>query len=337
MSTECQNHSSCTGNCSSEHVAWPGRILSMILGPPSPKGAPCSNGLRYRACTKCANSIGVINVLANTFLMVIKGYLGVVGRSTALVADAIHSGADVISSVMLLFGLRIAKKPSDKDYPYGYGKVEFLVAIVIYTSLIAAGIVIFMDAMSAIVHKTSDPPSIVTIFGAFLSVVVNEMMYRQSICAGTQLKSPSIVANAFEKRSDALSSVAVFFGILGAKLGCHSLDPLAAIVVAIYIVKFSVEQIWEAVKGLLDTSVDPEIVNGIRTSIKTVTGVHAVESVRTREIGQIVWVDLEIQVEGSARVGKTGGLKKEIQRVVKEALGRKAQVAVYLKPAPIRG
>lgn len=312
-------------------LTWPGRFVGGILGPP--KTPASTNGqLRYRACEKCASSVGIVNVLANTFLMVIKGYLGVVGGSTALVADAIHSSADVVSSVMLLFGLRIAKKPVDQSYPYGYGKVEFLVAVVIYSSLILAGIVIFIDAISCILHKNCARPDTVTLIGALLSVVVNEMMFRQSVCAGTQLKSPSMVANAYEKRSDALSSVAVFIGIAGAKMGWSSLDPAAAILVAFYILKSSGEGLIEAFSGLMDRALDSELVDEIRGVAKEVEGVLGIALLRTREVGQMAWVDIEILVDGDLEVLHGVSIKNAVKKEIAKALGRTSKIEVFLKP-----
>ena len=200
-------------------LGWRVRILSWAFGSPEQSDQRPSRGLRYASCRKCANSVGVVGVVASAFLMVLKGYLGIVGHSTALVADAIHSSADLISALMLLIGLRVARRPADKEYPYGYGKVEFIISVIIYTALIGAGVVIVVEAVSAIVHAEHEEPSMVTLFGALIAIIVNEMMFRQSYCAGKQLRSPSLVANAFEKRSDALTSIAVFAGIAGAKLG----------------------------------------------------------------------------------------------------------------------
>ena len=163
------------------------------------------------------------------------------------------------------------------------------------------------------------------------------MASRQSICAGTQLKSPSIIANAWEKRSDALSSAAVLLGIVGAKLGCHFLDPAAAILVAIYIAKFSIEQLIEAFKGLLDTALEPEVVGRIRASAEAVDGVLGTSAVRTREIGQLAWVDLEVLVRGDAPLGETAQIKQEVTRVVERGLERKARIVVYVKPAQQEG
>ncbi len=313
-------------------AAWPGRIMSVLLGPPVKDCAPVNGRLRFRACAKCAESVGPVNLIVNMFLMIMKGYLGVVGRSTALVADAIHSGADVISSLMLVFGLRISRRPADSRYPYGYGKVEFLVAVVIYSLLILAGAVIFWDAISCIIHGMKVCPSMVALWGSVISIIVNEVMFRQSVCAGSQLKSPSMVANAWEKRSDALSSFAVFLGIAGAMLGCHFLDPLAAIVVAVYIVKFSVEMIGAASKGLLDNALDPKVVDAIRRSAQEVEGVRGFDSIRTRELGQSVWIDLEVLVDGESLMGNVARIKDEVEHAVSKGIGRPASIVVYLKP-----
>jgi cation diffusion facilitator family transporter len=172
----------------------------------------------------------------------------------------------------------------------------------------------------------------VTLFGALIAVVINEMMFRQSYCAGKQLRSPSLVANAFEKRSDALTSIAVFAGIAGAKLGFHYLDPLAAILVGFYILKFSVKMLIEAFKGLLDTSLEPEAVRGIRGTVEEIGGVQGIDAVRTREIGQQVWIDLEILVDGDASVGDVARIRDDVKRAVADEVGRPARIEVYLKP-----
>ena len=315
----------------SEIAAWPGRLVGMVLGPPSEKCGPANGRLRYRACKKCASSVGLVNVLANAGLTTIKGYLGVVGRSTALVADAIHSAADFIAAVLLLLGLKMAAKPADEEYPYGYGKVEFLVAVAIYTSLMIAGIVILIDAVSSIIHFENVKPSPIAIWGAVISIIVNEMMYRQSICAGSQVNSPSMIANAWEKRTDVLASIAVLVGIVGANLGFHFLDPLMAILVAFYIMKFSVEMIFIAFNGLLDQALVPEVVQGIRDNATAIEGVRGIAQIRSREIGQNVWIDLEVIVDGNFEISRANRIKNEVRQAVLSGIDRPAHVVVYLK------
>lgn len=312
-------------------LGWGTRILGAVFGRPE-RADGRSSVLRYGACRKCADSVGVVGVVCSAFLMVIKGFLGVVGNSTALIADAIHSSADLISALMLLIGLRVARRPADNNYPYGYGKVEFIISVIIYSALIGAGVVIVVDAVSAIVHAEHVEPSGVTLLGAAIAIVVNELMYRQSYCAGKQLKSPSLVANAHEKRSDAFTSIAVFAGIAGAKAGLPYLDPMAALLVGVYIFRLSIKMLIEAFKGLLDTALDDETVAGIRKATEAIASVRGIEAVRTREIGQQVWVDLEIYVDGGESVGEVARTRDAVQRAVAAEIGREARIEVYARP-----
>ena len=311
-------------------IAWPARLMNIVLGVPAARPTTSDGKLRYRACQKCANSIGPANVAGNLFLLVVKAYLGITGGSKALVADAIHSGADLVSSIMLLLGLRVARRPADSSYPYGYGKVEYLVSVIIYTSLLAAGVVIFVDALSCIVHRREINPTAATLGGAVVSVILNELMFRQSLCAGTQLGSPSMVANAWEKRSDAFSSIAVLAGIAGAKMGLHFLDPAAAILVAFYIAKISVQMLSDAFRRLLDPALAPAEIEKIRTLVAQVAGVLQVTSVRSREIGQKIWIDLEAQVAGDVAVADSLLIKATIEKETRRAVNRPVTIVVYL-------
>ncbi|HEY3359021.1 MAG TPA: cation diffusion facilitator family transporter [Polyangia bacterium] len=289
--------------------------------------------MRYRACQTCTRSIGAVNVGGNLVLTAIKGFLGVAGGSQALVADAIHSLADLLSSGLLLVGLRVARRPADERHNYGYGKVEFLVAVGIYTLLLGAGGFIMYDSVHMIVDKEEVRPSVATIFGALLSAVINEMMYRQSRCAGRQLRSPSIVANATEKRADVYSSLAVLAGILGAKLGIHILDPLAAVLVAALILHSSFKGIWEAGQGLLDSSLEVDVMCGIEAAALGVPGVRGLGRVRSREIGQRVWVDVEVHTDGDQTLAAGERLRRQVVAAVRRTVERPGDILVHLRPA----
>jgi cation diffusion facilitator family transporter len=287
--------------------------------------------MRYRACQTCTRSIGPVNIGGNLTLTAVKGFLGVAGGSQALVADAIHSLADLLSSGLLLVGLRIARRPANQRHPYGYGKVEFLVAVGIYTLLLAAGGFIMYDSIHMIVDKEVVSPSIPTIFGALLSAVVNEMMYRQSLCAGHQLRSPSIIANAMEKRADVYSSLAVLAGILGAKLGVHLLDPLAAALVAALILHSSFKGIWEALQGLLDSSLESDVMCRVEAAALGVPGVRRLGAMRSREMGQRVWLDLEVHTDGGKTLAEAERLRQQVTAVVRACIERPGEVVVHLR------
>jgi cation diffusion facilitator family transporter len=308
----------------------PSQFVSSLAGG-SPKGS--GNGaFRYQACEACAASVGTINIAICLLMMLLKGYLGIVGGSRALLADAIHSSADLLSAMMMVFGLRIAGRPADERYSYGYGKIEYLMSILIYALLFCVGVIIIIEALFCIIHQERVDPSAATFGGALISIIVCELMFRQGVCAGTQLNSPSMVANAWEKRTDAITSIAVLFGILGAKLGFPFLDPLAAIVVGGFILKFSVGMLSSSVKQLLDRALAKEIIEGIRRSVALVPGVRGVAQIRSREMGHGAWVDIEVLVDGEALLEDVHRLKDAVRRAVNKVIERPSTTMVFLKP-----
>ena len=283
--------------------------------------------MKYKACEKCVKSLGWINVGGNSFIALIKVYLGIVGGSTALFADGIHSFGDVFGSATMLIGLKIAKKPKDNKYPYGYGKVEFIAATVIYTFLFFVGIYILITAIKCIVCKAHVNPDMVTIIGAIISLVANELMYRQSHCAGLQLNSPSMIANAHEKRADAIASIAVLIGIIGAKLGWHFLDPLAAILVSVFIFKICGEMLYKSITGLMDSSLTQEENNKIYKVLKKFPELIVI-NVRTRETGQSVNVEIDARVSPGSILKDLSGIKEKIQENITEAIERPGEVNI---------
>jgi cation diffusion facilitator family transporter len=287
-----------------------------------------------RACDKCVESVGAVSVGGNLALATIKGFLGVLGGSQALVADAVHSFADLISSALLFVGLRVANRPADEKHPFGYGKVEFIVAAGIYLLLLSAGGFILYDSFDMIIHREQINPSFITVFGALLSVVGNELMYRHCACAGGRMNSPSMLANSVEKRADVYSSLAVLVGILGAKGGIHLLDPLAAVVVACLILHSSLKGLWGALQGLMDSALPTELLQRVEVAVRTVAGVSHVSRVRSRELGQRIWVELEILTDGSRTLDEAEGLREEISRVAAECVDRPGEFVVHLRPGP---
>ena len=208
--------------------------------------------MKYAACEKCARSVGKVNIVGNILMILIKGYMGVVGGSKGLIADAVHSCADLLATIVMIIGLHISGQEKDEAYPYGYGKAEYIVAVVIYLFLFVIGTYILFDGARAILEGRRVTPCLSAAWGAIFSIAINELMFRQSVCAGAQINSPSITAKAWETRSDVLSSIAVLIGILGAKMGFHFMDPLAAIIVGVIILRVCVEQVRGAITNLMD-------------------------------------------------------------------------------------
>ena len=286
--------------------------------------------LRNDRCELCVKSLGWINIGGNSLIALLKLFLGIVGHSNALFADGIHSFGDVLGSCVMVFSLRVAKKKTDQEYPFGYGKVEFIAAIAIYISLFIIGVYIFEKAVEHLIHRVAIKPDMVTIIGAAISLVANELMYRQSICCGNQLNSPSMVANAHEKRADMWASGIVLLGIVGAKMGFYFFDPIAAIIVAFLIFRLCAESTARSIRGLMDHSLDKDN----REIIWNELSKHdvVIRNLRTREVGQNVDVEVDLYVEDSRAMKDLEVMRRQIRNDVLAAVGRPGEVTVYFYP-----
>ena len=164
-------------------------------------------------CAKCSRRVVWDNVWINFVLSLAKGGVGFTAGSSALVADALHSFSDVITSLVVALTLKIADRPSDKDHPYGYGKVEYIASIVVSVVLLAAALTICLSALSTILHRVPVQPSMIAVWVAAISVTANEFMFRRTICAARKVNSPALTTNAWDNRVDSYSSIATLCGI----------------------------------------------------------------------------------------------------------------------------
>ncbi len=287
--------------------------------------------MKYAACKKCAQSVGKVNVVGNILMILIKGYMGVVGGSKGLIADAVHSCADLLATIVMIIGLQISGREKNDAYPYGYGKAEYIVAVLIYLFLFVIGLYILFDGTKAILEGRKVTPCLSAAWGAIFSVAINELMFRQSVCVGAQIKSPSITAKAWESRSDVLSSVAVLIGILGAKMGFHFMDPLAAIVVGLIILKICVQQVREAILKLMDHS-EEEDVTGVREALQKIQSIKDVKDIRSREVGQELEIEVCLDVPENITVSQGETIKRDAKRAIQEITDRKLVINVILSP-----
>nr|ASQ41195.1 magnetosome protein MamB [Candidatus Magnetananas rongchenensis] len=286
--------------------------------------------MKYKACQKCADSVGAVNVIGNIMMILIKGYMGVVGRSTGLIADAIHSSADLLATIIMIIGLRISDRDEDEDYPYGYGKAEYIVAIIIYFFLFAVGTYIVYHGARAIIMGYQIRPCLSAAWGAIFSIAINELMFRQSVCAGTQINSPSMVAKAWESRSDVYSSIAVLVGIVGAKMGFHFMDPLAAIMVGFIILKICVEMVVESSSQLMDRIPEEEDMDDVRKVLSKLKGIGEIKDIIGREIGRILEFEIALYVPAEITVAEGEEIKAKARNAIMNSTSRKTNVKVKL-------
>lgn len=292
---------------------------------------PVQGRMKHASCEGCARSVGTVNVIGNIMMILIKGYLGVVAGSKGLIADAVHSSADLLATFIMIIGLNVSVRERDERYPYGYGKAEYVVAIGIYLMLFVIGLYITFDGARAILEGRRVTPCLSAAWGALFSIAINELMFRQSLCAGTQINSPSMVAKAWESRSDVLSSVAVLIGILAAKMGFWFMDPLAAISVGVIIIRICYKNVKDAALNLLDKASEDGL-EEVRKALEAMKDIAGIKDLRSREVGQILEFEVGLHVPDDITVSQGETIKREVIKTLQKTTSKKSTVRVKLFP-----
>ena len=278
-------------------------------------------------------------MFVNALLFVFKLVAGVVGRSGAMIADAAHSASDLATDVVVLGFVRISSKPRDDDHKWGHGKYETLASLIIGIALFAIAAEFFIESAEKIKAVSNGAvlprPGAIALIAAAVSVVAKEVLYRYTIRKGKALESPSVVANAWHHRSDALSSIGALIGIgLAYFLGeeWRIADPIAEIVVAALIVNVSIDLCRTALAELLEKSLPRAVEEEILQIISATPNVYNPHNLRTRRIGADIAIEVHIRVEGSMSVYDSHEISKEIERALRERYGEHTAVAIHIEP-----
>jgi cation diffusion facilitator family transporter len=246
--------------------------------------------------------IVLAGVIVNVALTLMKIVGGITGRSQALVADGFHSLSDLATDIVAYLGLRYSSKPRDADHPYGHGKIETLATTFVGLLLLMTGVLLaYWGAVSAF-EGGGEEPGVVALFVAVVSIIFKEGIYRFTLTYARRLDSSVLVANAWHHRSDALSSLAALIGIAGAKLGLPFLDPLAAVAVAIMIIRVGVQVVIQGARELVEESLHAEAVDHLVGTARAVDGVQDVSGMYTRKVGTGIVIDISITVDGGLTV-----------------------------------
>ncbi|MBF0126370.1 MAG: magnetosome biogenesis CDF transporter MamB [Magnetococcales bacterium] len=288
--------------------------------------------MKFEACKECQADTMWFVFWGNTFLTAYKGVLGGVTGSAALVADAVHSLADVLSTIVTIMSIRFSNRPADAEHAYGHGKIQYVSSSLTGLLLLMGAVLIFKEAFHAIITNDFPPPNPLALFGALLSIIINEGMYRNQLCLATQINSPAVWANAWDNRSDAIASAAVMFGIAMAVLGFPLADPLAALGVSLIIAKIAIELNIEAVRGLIDTSADADELKLIYQITRKTPGVLGIAFLRARVMGESLHVEVSVQVDPKLLVYEADIIVEYLRERIKNKIGRESEVTVFLSP-----
>ena len=289
--------------------------------------------------TKRIYRVTLLGMFVNMILFVFKLVAGFLGRSGAMIADAVHSASDFATDVVVLAFVRISAKPRDDDHKWGHGKYETLASLIIGVALFAVGVEILLDSaekIKAVVDGEVLPrPGAIAIIAAAVSIVAKEALYQWTVRVGKQTESPSVVANAWHHRSDSLSSIGALLGIgaayfLGEKW--RIADPIAAIVVAALIIKVAIDLCSTALAELLEKSLPKEVEEEILAIILATPNVYKPHNLRTRRIGSDIAIEVHIRVDGNMSVFASHEISKEIERALRARFGERTAVAIHIEP-----
>lgn len=286
-----------------------------------------------------ANRVTWVGFFVNLALVAFKLFAGVAGHSSAMVADAIHSLSDFATDVVVLVSFRIVRKPIDKDHDYGHGKFETLATAVIGGALLLVGAGIFWSGARNIwlgLHGAAlRTPGVVALIAAVVSIVSKEWLYRYTVKVGKQIDSQAVIANAWHHRSDAFSSVGTMLGIGGAILlgdRWRVLDPIAAVVVSVFIVKVALRITAGSMRELMEGSLDEKSELEILSLAGGVAGVVETHNLRTRRIGNLIAIDLHVCVDRAISVADGHNIASQVESEIRAKYGQETFVSVHVEP-----
>lgn len=278
--------------------------------------------------------------VVNLLLLAFKFVAGFVGHSSTMIADAVHSLSDFITDVIVIVFVRIAGKPVDEDHEYGHGKYETLASVIVGIMLAVVGVGLAVNGVDKTIAffkgEPLESPGMIALVAALLSIFAKEVLYQYTVIRGRKLNSPALVANAWHHRSDAMTSIATLIGIGGAMLlgqRWNVLDPLAAVVVSVFILKAAFSLMKPGVDELLEKSLPDKDKNEIAAIMTATPGVVAFHRLRTRRIGSKVAIDAHVKMGGSLSLRQAHDIASEIERSLKQRFGPDTYIGIHMEPA----
>ena len=286
--------------------------------------------------SRVALRVSVVTIAANTLLSLLKLAAGVLARSGAMVSDAVHSASDVFSTLIVMVGVKLSAKDSDREHPYGHERLECVAAIVLSVILLMTGLFIGYAGLRRIVGAEAEPlpvPGPLALAAAVVSIAAKEAMFWYTRRYAKLLDSSALMADAWHHRSDALSSVGALLGIAGARLGFPVLDPLASVVICVFIGKAAADVFFDAVGKMVDRSCDEETEDAIRRRALAHEKVSAVDLLRTREFGNRIYIEMEISVDGSLPLTEAHTVAESVHDDIEAAFPKVKHIMIHVNPA----
>lgn len=283
---------------------------------------------------KIAMKVSIISIIANVVLAAFKLVAGVFAHSGAMISDAIHSASDVFSTFVVMIGIKIASKEPDEEHPYGHERMECVAAIILATILCITGLGIGKNALEFITGNSSEVsvPGMLALIAAIVSIIVKEAMFWYTRHYAKMIDSGALMADAWHHRSDALSSIGAFIGIIFARMGYVMMDSIACLVICVFIVKAAYDIFKDAIDKMVDKSCSLEVEAEIRTIVMSVDGVKGIDSLSTRLFGNKMYVDIEIRADGEKTLNETHEIAEAVHDSIEAQFEKVKHIMVHVNP-----
>ena len=285
--------------------------------------------------THLAMRVSVISVIVNLVLSAFKLLAGIFANSGAMISDAVHSASDVFSTFIVMIGVTISGKKADKEHPYGHERMECVAAIVLAVILFATGLGIGWSGIQKIFFMNSDSlevPGMLALIAALVSIVTKEWMYWFTKFTADKIRSDALRADAWHHRSDAFSSIGALVGIVGARMGFPVMDPIASLVIFVFIVKAAYEIFKDAMDKMVDHSCDEKTEEQLRACVLQNPDVARIDLLQTRIFGNKIYADIEIEVDGSMPLREAHKIAELVHNSIEKTFPKVKHIMVHVNP-----
>lgn len=286
--------------------------------------------------TAIIRKLSLVGIIGNVFLSAFKFIAGIMGNSSAMVSDAVHSLSDVFATFIAFLGVRFGRREADASHPYGHERIESLAAIVLGLILLVTGVGIGWVGLEKILagnYESLPIPGMIALVAAIVSIAVKEGMFWYTRHWARVIRSSAFEADAWHHRSDAMSSIGALVGVGGSMLGYPVLDPIASVVICLFILKQGISIIYDALKKMLDTSCGEQFEKEVHQLVDAENQVERIDMLRTRMFGDKVYIDMEIAIDGSMQLTDAHAIAERVHDDIEHAFPEVKHVMIHVNPA----
>lgn len=286
--------------------------------------------------TAIIRKLSLVGIIGNVFLSAFKFIAGIMGNSSAMVSDAVHSLSDVFATFIAFLGVRFGRREADASHPYGHERIESLAAIVLGLILLVTGVGIGWVGLEKILagnYESLPIPGMIALVAAIVSIAVKEGMFWYTCHWARVIRSSAFEADAWHHRSDAMSSIGALVGVGGSMLGYPVLDPIASVVICLFILKQGISIIYDALKKMLDTSCGEQFEKEVRQLVDAENQVERIDMLRTRMFGDKVYIDMEIAIDGSMQLTDAHAIAERVHDDIEHTFPEVKHVMIHVNPA----